>query len=81
MPFFVDYSTGIPRLKNIDGHCIFLDPSTNMCTIYEHRPLGCRLYPLVYDVDRDEVSLDTTCPRASTVREKIRRSISFSSLE
>jgi Fe-S-cluster containining protein len=27
-----------------DGPCVFLDRSTNLCTIYETRPLTCRLF-------------------------------------
>ena len=26
------------------GHCVFLDDSTNLCTIYATRPLVCRLF-------------------------------------
>jgi uncharacterized protein len=26
-------------------HCIFLDNETNLCTIYEHRPVTCRDHP------------------------------------
>ena len=38
-------------LKNaetkLDGaeHCIFLDPSTNLCEIYQARPLQCQTFP------------------------------------
>jgi Fe-S-cluster containining protein len=28
-----------------DSACIFLDPETPGCTIYEHRPTPCREYP------------------------------------
>ena len=50
-------------LRNVDGHCIFLDPSTNKCTIYPHRPIGCRFYPLVYDVSSGKIVVDKECPR------------------
>lgn len=26
-----------------DGHCIYLDQDTNLCTIYDTRPLICRV--------------------------------------
>lgn len=61
--FFVDDSSGIPRLRNINGHCVFLDPATNACKIYEYRPIGCRLYPLVYDASTGTVTVDKLCPR------------------
>lgn len=51
----------VPQLRNDSGHCVFLGP-TGRCTIYEHRPDGCRLYPLVWDRDRNDVVLDDFCP-------------------
>lgn len=56
---------GMYRLKNVDGHCVFYDPSTRLCKIYQNRPVGCRLYPLVFDGER--VSVDRTCPTWHTV--------------
>ena len=56
----------VPRLRNINGHCVFLDPETGKCRIYEYRPLGCRLYPLVY-VPGEGVTVDLECPLAHTV--------------
>ncbi len=51
-------------LKNVDGHCVFLNPHTGSCRIYEKRPLGCRIYPLIYD-EEFGVLLDPECPLAS----------------
>jgi Fe-S-cluster containining protein len=31
-------------LNGPGGPCVFLDPATKLCTIYETRPLCCRLY-------------------------------------
>ncbi len=50
-------------LRNVNGHCVFLDPSTNKCTIYPHRPIGCRFYPLIYDASNGRVIVDEECPR------------------
>ncbi len=69
---FIVYREGIPRLRNIDGHCIFLDPSTNKCMIYSDRPLGCRLYPLIYDLELGEPVIDPYCPHADQVDEETR---------
>lgn len=55
----------VVRLRNVDGHCFFYDPKRAVCKIYEHRPIGCRLYPLVYD--GREVYVDKTCPTWNTV--------------
>lgn len=65
--YFVVEDKGVYRLRNIDGHCVFLDPSSNKCIIYAHRPLGCRLYPLVYDLGKDEVIVDKLCPKSYQV--------------
>ncbi len=55
---------GVRRLRNVDGKCYFL--KDNACKIYEHRPLGCRLYPAVLDGDR--VVADKICPKWREVK-------------
>jgi len=62
--FFVAKQGNMNVLRNINGHCVFLDPETNKCKIYKHRPIGCRLYPLVYDASRNIVIIDAECPKA-----------------
>jgi len=74
--YFVDRRGRIPRLKNIDGHCVFLDPTTNSCIIYPDRPEGCRLYPLVYEEKSNRVSVDFLCPKADMVSQKLIRELS-----
>jgi len=54
---------GLFQLKNVDGHCVFFDPTTKLCKIYEVRPQGCRFYPLIYDSDKRLCVLDQECPR------------------
>ncbi len=57
-----DEEAKIYRLRNIDGHCYFLDPSTGLCKIYDIRPTGCRLYPVVID-ENGECAIDKeVCP-------------------
>ena len=51
-------------LKNRKGHCIFFDPEQKKCNIYEDRPLGCRLYPIIFD-DMKGIIVDTLCPANS----------------
>jgi len=61
---FVEKTTdGLFQLKNADGHCVFFDPTTKLCKIYEVRPEGCRFYPLIYDSDKRLCVLDKECPR------------------
>ena len=49
------------QLKNINGHCVFLRAGS--CTIYEYRPTGCTIYPIVYDKDSGQAIVDDNCPR------------------
>lgn len=49
------------QLKNTHGHCVFL--TAGHCTIYDHRPDGCRLYPIVYDKISKDAIQDNACPR------------------
>lgn len=48
------------RLKNINGKCFFLEG--DLCRIYRYRPYGCRLYPLVFDLNKHRALLDNYCP-------------------
>ncbi|RLG64560.1 YkgJ family cysteine cluster protein [archaeon] len=68
--FTVTHADGRVTLKNVNGHCIFLDESTGKCTIYPHRPIGCRLYPIIYDEASGDVTVDPECPAAYTVSRK-----------
>ena len=58
-----DRNAKIRRLKNVNGHCYFLDPKTGRCKIYDIRPIGCRLYPVVIDPISGRCTIDTeVCP-------------------
>jgi len=56
-------------LKNINGHCYFLDERDMKCKIYEYRPIGCRIYPVVY-VEGGYIGVDDECPSANTVTKR-----------
>lgn|GEM_PF-628624 len=60
---FYELRGGFRRLRNVRGHCFFLDPGAGGCLIYSSRPLGCRVYPLIYDEELG-VSIDRECPIA-----------------
>lgn len=54
------------KKRPFDDACVFLDPETRRCRIYERRPLACRLYPFVF-VKRGNlmevyVKVDSFCP-------------------
>ncbi len=51
------------QLRNIEGHCFFLDYSNKECKIYKFRPQGCKFYPLIYDLNKKKCRLDEDCPR------------------
>ena len=57
---------GYVRLRNREGFCIFYDREKHRCRVYQHRPSGCRVYPIVYD-EREGVVVDSLCPRKATV--------------
>jgi uncharacterized protein len=48
------------ELVNRDGACVFFEDGR--CRVYPVRPEGCRLYPLILDVDEDRVFRDRFCP-------------------
>jgi Fe-S-cluster containining protein len=57
---------GIPRLRNVGRWCYFYDSVKKLCRIYESRPLGCRLYPIVYSI-YGWVTVDQLCPMNLTI--------------
>jgi Fe-S-cluster containining protein len=48
-----------------DGDCIFLDPQSRKCTVYQARPIQCRTWPF-WDSNlkrkKDWVATCTVCP-------------------
>jgi Fe-S-cluster containining protein len=59
--FFTISIDGWIRLKNKKGRCVFHDGAH--CVIYEKKPEGCQLYPIVYDIDTKQAFLDDECPQ------------------
>ncbi len=59
---FLVKRNGLRYLKNIEGKCFFL--SENGCNIYDIKPQGCSLYPLIYDLENNVALLDPLCPHA-----------------
>ncbi len=66
---FVIVRGGVPRLRNVDGWCYFYSRADKKCRVYEKRPLGCRVYPVVY-VEGEGFAIDELCPMGYTVSEK-----------
>ena len=72
--YLVKTDDGFCELRNVDGHCFFYDRDTKLCKVYEHRPEGCRHYPIVYHYQKKKCVTDGDCPSRMTVeRAEIRK--------
>jgi len=58
--FFIVRKNGYRHLKNLSGRCVF--HNGKRCTIYNDRPEGCRMYPVVFHERMGEAVLDSYCP-------------------
>ncbi len=52
---------GFYHLRNVNGHCVFWDSVKMRCKIYSDRPFGCRMYPVIYDLDNNKCVIDREC--------------------
>lgn len=57
---------GYRCLVNIDSACVFL--VNGLCSIYEYRPLGCQLYPVIFDEQSNCAIMDDFCPHSEMFR-------------
>ena len=57
--FFVQRSRGWLQLRNRKGKCVFHDGTG--CIIYDNRPEGCRLYPVIFNKEFDSAVVDEEC--------------------
>jgi len=60
---------GYAILRNREGFCVFYDSEKRRCKVRARRPLGCRIYPVIYDEDKG-IIVDDICPAGNTVTEK-----------
>ena len=64
------FAAGLDQFKVLRnssaGRCVFHDGKG--CTIYENRPKGCKLYPVVYDEDLSLPVRDVSCPYRNEFR-------------
>jgi uncharacterized protein len=67
---FVNYDThGYATLKNHEGYCVFYDLTQRICSEYENRPSGCRVYPVIVDEEKG-IILDTICESRNTITDQ-----------
>lgn len=78
-------SRGDLELKNRCGRCVFL--TEGGCGVYELRPEGCRLFPLILDMPSNRVVRDEYCPHwrdfpIDVIRaERLRQSVEIETAE
>jgi Fe-S-cluster containining protein len=65
---------GFAQLKNREKYCVFYDIEGKRCKVYRSRPLGCRIYPVVFCEEEDAAVVDDLCPVGDTVSERKLRS-------
>ena len=64
---FVNFDKiGYALLKNREGYCIFYDLKNRKCSVYEDRPSGCRVYPVILD-EETGIILDDICQSRNTI--------------
>jgi Fe-S-cluster containining protein len=64
---FARYDTqGYAKLRNRKGYCFFYDAEKRRCRVYKVRPLGCRIYPVIYS-EEEGVIVDGLCPERRSV--------------
>jgi Fe-S-cluster containining protein len=60
---------GYAKLRNVESHCVFYDVESSRCKVYASRPLGCRLYPIIY-VENKGIVADKICRARGKFDEK-----------
>ncbi|MCW4019080.1 MAG: YkgJ family cysteine cluster protein [Candidatus Bathyarchaeota archaeon] len=64
---FVRFDTeGYALLRNRQGHCVFYNPQEHRCNVYEFRPAGCQVYPVIFD-EETGIVIDSICPAQETI--------------
>ena len=64
--YFTKSKRGWLKLKNKDGKCFF--HNGKICLIYDNRPEGCKLYPLIYNRVLKSAVVDEECPYENSFR-------------
>lgn len=59
-------SQGYAQLKNRDGYCVFYDLKNRQCSVYEDRPTGCGVYPVIFHEGKG-IILDDICESRKSI--------------
>ncbi len=62
-------SEGYALLRNRQGHCVFYSTKKLRCDVYAARPIGCRVYPVIYD-EENGIVVDSICRAPGTITEQ-----------
>ena len=63
---FTVLNDNVTHLKNVDGYCFFYNHIDKNCRIYEDRPVGCQIYPVIYLINEGMI-VDELCPIGKTI--------------
>jgi Fe-S-cluster containining protein len=63
---FTVQNGGVTQLRNVAGYCYFYNRDDENCGIYEDKPIGCCIYPVVYLVNNCMI-VDELCPMGQTI--------------
>jgi len=58
------HGMNLKELIFVNGDCVFL--KSNKCSVYENRPMACRIFP--YCSDGSASGIDNECPHADEFR-------------
>lgn len=79
--FFVQFDRdGYAKLRNQQGCCVFYDDEKRRCKVRADRPLGCRIYPVIYHETKGIV-VDNICKAHYTLTEKQKAKIGKKTME
>jgi Fe-S-cluster containining protein len=57
---------GYAQLKNRDGYCVFYNLDKRQCSVYESKPSGCCVYPIILDEDTG-IIIDDICQAKDSI--------------
>jgi len=57
---------GYAQLKNRNGYCVFYDLENQQCKVYNDKPAGCGVYPVILD-EEVGIIIDDICPEKASI--------------
>ena len=65
--YFVKFDkAGYALLKNREGYCVFYDLTKKQCSVYESKPSGCCVYPVILD-ENTGIIIDEICQTRDSI--------------